>query len=233
MQNDAVVFVSGLRTPFGAFGGSLKDLSATELGVIAAKAAMAEAGIAAERIDHVIFGNVVQTSKDAIYLSRHIALRSGCKVETPAVTVNRLCGSGFEAIVQGAKMLMLGEADFILAGGTESMSQAPHVVRGARWGLRLGSGQFEGPLSIRVHEPEKGRVKHLPRNRPEEGFRTHLGSVHDISKHGMPELLEVHPDLVSASGPGPGLEEYAGGEGLHHYKLGFAPGGRPFFANPF
>jgi acetyl-CoA acyltransferase 2 len=89
-------------------------------------------------VDHVVFGNVLQTSADAPYLARHVGLRIGLPIETPAVTVNRLCGSGFEAVVQGAQQILLGESDVVLAGGTESMSQAPHVVRGARWGLRFG-----------------------------------------------------------------------------------------------
>ena len=133
-----VVILAGVRTGFGAFGGALKDQSATDLGVVAARAALARSGITPEEIDHAVFGNALQTSADAIYLARHIALRSGCPVETPAVTVNRLCGSGFEAIVQGAHQILLGESRAVLAGGTESMSQAPHVMRGARWGFRLG-----------------------------------------------------------------------------------------------
>lgn len=133
-----IVILSGVRTGFGAFGGALKELSATDLGAIAGRAAIERAGISADQIDHVIIGNALQTSADAIYLARHVALRSGCRLETPAVTVNRLCGSGFEAIIQGAQQLLLGESDIVLTGGTESMSQAPHVVRGARWGLRLG-----------------------------------------------------------------------------------------------
>ena len=137
-QTQDVVIVAGVRTGFGTFGGALKDFSATELGAIAARAAVDRSGLSATDIDHAIFGNALQTSADAIYLSRHIALKSGCRVETPAVTVNRLCGSGFEAIIQGAQQILLGESTTVLAGGTESMSQAPHVLRGARWGLRLG-----------------------------------------------------------------------------------------------
>jgi acetyl-CoA acetyltransferase family protein len=134
-----VVFLSGVRTGFGAFGGTLRGQSATDLGAVAASATVARSGLAADRIGHVIFGNVVQTSPDAAYLARHVGLRAGLPVATPAVTVNRLCGSGFEAIVQGAHRILLGEAEAVLAGGTESMSMAPHVIRGARWGLRLGS----------------------------------------------------------------------------------------------
>ncbi len=133
-----VVVLSGVRTGFGSFGGTLKDATATDLGVHAATAALARAGVAPAQVDHVVFGNALQTSADAIYLARHVALRSGCPIETPAVTVNRLCGSGFEAIIQGAQQILLGESATVLVGGTESMSQAPHVVRGARWGIRLG-----------------------------------------------------------------------------------------------
>jgi acetyl-CoA acetyltransferase family protein len=133
-----VVFLAAKRTPFGTYGGSLKDLSATDLGVHAARAALAQAGISPERVDHVVFGNVAQTSSDAIYLARHVGLRAGAPVSTPALTVNRLCGSGFEAVVQGARLLAGGEAELVLVGGTESMSQAPLVLRGTRWGWPLG-----------------------------------------------------------------------------------------------
>ena len=144
-----VVVLAGKRTGFGTFGGSLKDFSATDLGVFSSIATIEAAGITPDQIDHTFFGNALQTSADAIYLARHIALRAGIPDEKPALTVNRLCGSGFEAVVQGAKEIILGEGDVALTGGTESMSQAPHVVRGARWGgLRLGpaSGQFEDLL---------------------------------------------------------------------------------------
>jgi acetyl-CoA acyltransferase 2 len=144
-----VVVLSGKRTGFGTFGGSLKDFTATDLGVISSAAAIDAAGISADQVDHTFFGNALQTSADAIYLARHIALRAGVPQEKGALTVNRLCGSGFEAIVQGAKEIILGEANVCLTGGAESMSQAPHVVRGARFGnLRLGPAgkQFEDLL---------------------------------------------------------------------------------------
>ncbi len=145
-----VVILSGKRTGFGTFGGSLKDFTATDLGVVSSVAAIEAAGITADQVDHTFIGNALQTSADAIYLARHVALRAGVPQEKPALTVNRLCGSGFEAIVQGAKEIVLGEADVCLTGGAESMSQAPHVLRGARWGkqLRLGpaGGQFEDLL---------------------------------------------------------------------------------------
>jgi acetyl-CoA acetyltransferase family protein len=138
-RQTGVVFLSGVRTGFGAFGGALKDLTATDLGVVAGVEALARSKVDPAEVDHVVFGNVLQTSADAPYLARHVGLRAGLPIETPAVTVNRLCGSGFEAVAQAAQQIMLGESRVVLAGGTESMSQAPHVVRGARWGLRLGT----------------------------------------------------------------------------------------------
>jgi len=137
-MSTSIVFLSAVRTGFGAFGGTLKDFSATDLGAIAATGAIARSGLEAGDIDHVVIGNAQQTSADAIYLARHVGLRAGCPVESPALTVNRLCGSGFEAVAQAARLIRLGEARAVLAGGTESMSQAPHVVRGARWGFKLG-----------------------------------------------------------------------------------------------
>jgi acetyl-CoA acetyltransferase family protein len=152
-----VVFLSGVRTGFGTFGGTLKDLSATELGATAARAAIERSGVDTGEIGHVVFGNVLQTSADAIYLARHVGLRAGLPIETPAVTVNRLCGSGFEAVAQAAQQILLGEANAVLAGGTESMSQAPHVVRGARWGLRLGpAAPLEDTLWEALRDPSCG-----------------------------------------------------------------------------
>ncbi len=151
-----VVFLSGVRTGFGAFGGSLKDFSAIDLGAIAARHAIERSGVPAADIGHTVFGNALQTSVDAIYMARHVALKAGLPVETPAVTVNRLCGSGFEAITQGAQLIMLGEVEAVLAGGGESMSQAPHVVRGARWGLRLGPAPLEDLLWEALKDPQCG-----------------------------------------------------------------------------
>lgn len=134
-----VVVLSGTRTPFGTFGGTLKELTATELGVVSARGSLEAAGVDAGAVDHVIYGNALQTSSDAIYLARHVGLGAGVPESTPAVTVNRLCGSGFQALTQAAQEILLGDAEVVLCGGTESMSQAPHVIRGARWGqLRLG-----------------------------------------------------------------------------------------------
>jgi acetyl-CoA acetyltransferase family protein len=151
-----VVFLSGVRTGFGSFGGSLKDLSAIELGAIASRQALERSGVPAGDVGHTVFGNALQTSVDAIYMARHVALKAGLPIETPAVTVNRLCGSGFEAITQGAQLIMLGETQVVLAGGGESMSQAPHVVRGARWGLRLGPAPLEDLLWESLKDPQCG-----------------------------------------------------------------------------
>jgi acetyl-CoA acetyltransferase family protein len=156
-SNTDVVFLSGVRTGFGAFGGTLKDLSATELGAVAARHAIERSGVPVGEIGHAIFGNALQTSAHAIYCARHIGLKAGLPIEVPAVTVNRLCGSGFESVTQGAQLIMLGEANTVLAGGTESMSQAPHVVRGARWGIRLGApAPLEDMLWEALRDPQCG-----------------------------------------------------------------------------
>jgi acetyl-CoA acyltransferase 2 len=144
---DDIVILAGARTPFGNLGGVLADLSATDLAVSAAEAAIARSGVPKDRIDEVVFGNVMQTSADAIYLARHVGLRTGLPIEVPALTLNRLCGSGLQAILSAAQSLALGTATYALAGGTENMSQAPHVVRGARKGLHFGQNvPFEDSL---------------------------------------------------------------------------------------
>jgi acetyl-CoA C-acetyltransferase len=141
-----IVILGGARTPFGAFMGALKDISAIELGAIAAREALARSGVAAADVDQVVFGNVLQTSKDANYHARHIALKAGVPIEVPALTVNRLCGSGLQAVVSGAQSLLLGEGTVALVGGAENMTQAPFVIRGARTGLNLGEHKLEDYL---------------------------------------------------------------------------------------
>src|SRR6476646_4663383 len=141
-----IVILDGVRTPMAEYNGAFSDVSAIELGAHAAREALARTGTDPGEVDHVIFGNALQTSGDAIYGARHVGLKAGVPKETPALTVNRLCGSGFESIVQGAHRILLGEATTVLAGGMENMSQAPHVIHGARKGLRLGQGQLEDSL---------------------------------------------------------------------------------------
>src|ERR1700681_943048 len=114
--------------------GALKDVSALELGAIAARGAFQRTGIKPEGVEHVVIGNVLQTSADAVYGARHVALEAGVPVEVPALTVNRLCGSGIQAAISGAQLIQLGEANIVLTGGVENMSQAPHVLRGLRAG---------------------------------------------------------------------------------------------------
>ena len=145
--SDAVI-VAGARTPMARYTGAFSEVSAIDLGAHAGKAAIQKSGVDPAEFDHAIFGNVMQTSADAIYGARHVGLKAGLKIETPAVTVNRLCGSGIEAIVQGAQRLVLGEANMVLAGGMENMTQAPFVIRGARTGLKLGGGALEDFLFV-------------------------------------------------------------------------------------
>src|ERR671934_15221 len=151
-----VVVIDGARTPFGTFGGALRDTSATDLGIVAAKAALERSKVDPKQIDQVIFGNVLQTSGDAVYLARHIGLKAGVPKEVPALTVNRLCGSGLQAILLGAQEIQLGQADFVLAGGAENMSMAPHQIRGARWGLPLGEQKLEDYLWVALVDSYNG-----------------------------------------------------------------------------
>ncbi|HEY2385267.1 MAG TPA: acetyl-CoA C-acetyltransferase [Terriglobia bacterium] len=151
-----IVIVSGKRTAMGEYGGALRDLSALELGAIASKAAIAQSKFEPKDFDHVVFGNALQTSGDAIYGARHVALKAGLPVEVPALTVNRLCGSGIQSIISAAQLIELGEASVVLAGGMESMSQAPHVIRGARWGFKLGQGKLEDSLMVALYDPYCG-----------------------------------------------------------------------------
>ena len=163
-----VFILGGKRTPMGEYVGALKDISAIELGAIAARGALAATGVAADEIDHTIIGNALQTSGDAIYGARHVGLKAGVPFDRPALTVNRLCGSGIQAIVSGAQMIQLGEAQTCLVGGMESMSQAPHVIRGARSGFALGQGKLEDSLMVALldtycNTPMAGTAENLAR----------------------------------------------------------------------
>ncbi len=151
-----VFILGGARTPMTEYTGALKDVSALDLGAKAAKATFDRTGVKPEWVDHVVVGNVLQTSSDAIYGARHVALKAGVPVEVPALTVNRLCGSGIQAAVSGAQLIQLGEAGIVLTGGIENMSQAPHVMRGLRTGLRLGQGKLEDYLYEALLDPYCG-----------------------------------------------------------------------------
>jgi acetyl-CoA acetyltransferase family protein len=143
-----VVIVAGARTPMARYTGAFSDVSAIDLAATASREAVRRSGANPAEFDHAIFGNVMQTSADALYGARHVALKAGLPIETPAVTVNRLCGSGIEAIAQAAERLLLGEAELVLAGGMENMTQAPFVIRGLRNGLKLGGGALEDTLMV-------------------------------------------------------------------------------------
>jgi acetyl-CoA C-acetyltransferase len=151
-----IVFLSGKRTAFGTFNGVFSGISATDLGVEASRAAILQAGVNPTDIDHVVFGNVMQTSPDAIYCARHIGLRCEIPVETPAVTVNRLCGSGFESLIQAAQRLLTQDSTMVLAGGTENMTQSPHTIRGARAGFKLGGTKMNDYLEEVLYDPQAG-----------------------------------------------------------------------------
>jgi acetyl-CoA acetyltransferase family protein len=148
---DAVI-LQGARTPMARYMGAFDSMTALELGAAASKEAIRRAGTDPEEFDHVVFGNVMQTSADALYGARHVGLRAGLPIETPAVTVNRLCGSGMESITQAAQRILLGEAKLLLAGGMENMSQCPHVIRGARTGFKLGEGKLEDSLMSGLYD---------------------------------------------------------------------------------
>jgi acetyl-CoA C-acetyltransferase len=189
MPSNDLVILRGARTAFGSFGGSLKDVSAAELGVVAANAAMARSRVPADEVDHVIFGNVIQTSGSDVYLARHIGLTAGCPQGVPALTLNRACGSGLQAIVSAAQLVRLGEAEVVLAGGTESMSGQPHIVRGARWGLKFRAGSLEDNLWLALVDgynklPMAGTAENLARrygiSRKEQddfAYRSHLAAA--------------------------------------------------------
>ncbi|HUE81911.1 MAG TPA: acetyl-CoA C-acetyltransferase [Pyrinomonadaceae bacterium] len=163
-----VFILGGKRTPMGEYVGALKDISAIDLGAVAAKAALDTTGVSGDEIDHAVIGNALQTSGDAIYGARHVALKAGVPIDRPALTVNRLCGSGIQSIISGAQMIQLGEAHTALVGGMESMSQAPHVIRGARSGFPLGGGKLEDSLMVALldtycHTPMAGTAENLAR----------------------------------------------------------------------
>lgn len=155
MSHD-IYILGGARTPMTQHVGALKDFSAIELGAMAAKGALAKTAVQAAWIDHVIFGNVQQSSTDAHYGARHVGLRAGLPVEVPALTLNRLCGSGIQAVVSAAHHIVAGDSQLVLAGGMESMSQVPHVIRGLRSGLRLGQGKLEDWLWEGLNDPYAG-----------------------------------------------------------------------------
>ena len=199
-QGREAVILTGVRTAFGKFMGAFSNVSAIELAAHVAKGALARADLSPDQVDHVIFGNVLQTSPDAIYLARHAGLKAGVPIDVPAVTVNRLCGSGLEAVVQAARMVQAGEADLVLAGGTENMTQAPFMIRGARQGLRLGSAKLEDYLWEALYDPYGGCTM--------AGTANNLAIKYGISREEQDEFaLRSHQRAVKAIESGRFAEE--------------------------
>ena len=152
MSKNSLYFLAGKRTPFGANGGALKDVSPTDLGVHASQAALAQSGVAPDQIDHVIFGAVLQSAPDSIYTSRHIGLKAGVPISTPALAINRLCGSGFQVIIEAYHQMLASDTRLALVGGVEAMSMTPYVLRGARFGLKMGHKQTEDMLTTSLFD---------------------------------------------------------------------------------
>lgn len=148
-----IVIVSAARTAVGDFGGALKDLSPTDLGVETARAAIARAGIEAPEVQQAFYGNVIHTEPRDMYLSRTIALGAGLAETAPALTVNRLCGSGLQAVISGIQALALGDAEIVMAGGAESMSRAGYMLPAARWGQKMGDTAAIDMMTAALHDP--------------------------------------------------------------------------------
>ncbi|HKA24500.1 MAG TPA: acetyl-CoA C-acetyltransferase [Candidatus Eisenbacteria bacterium] len=215
MDQKDVVFLAGARTPMtewiggkrgdGKPGGALASVSAIDLGAIAAKEAVKRAGLEPADIEHVIMGNALQTSGDALYGARHVALKAGMPKETPALTVNRLCGSGIQSIVEAAHLLKLGEANLVVAGGMENLSQAPHVLRGLRVGLKLGQGQLEDSLMVSLLDTSCGcymaqtsdnlaREYHISREEQDDfAHRSHTLGTHAVASGRFAEEIVPVP----------------------------------------
>lgn len=198
-----VVIINGARTPFGGFGGSLKGISAIKLGVLAAQAAISRSDLIPGQIDNVVFGNVLHTCRDAHIFARHVGLGAEVPIEASALTVNRICGTGLEAILTAARFLLTGESRIVLAGGSENMSESPHIVRGARWGTPLGGGEFEDTLSLGLRDgyidmamgetAEKLAHKYnITREQQDEyALRSHLRAAAHQSKALTEEIVPV------------------------------------------
>jgi len=202
---DDVVTIDGARTAFGSLSGGLKSVTATDLGAVVAKEALGRSEVDPGLIDHVIFGNVVQTCKDAPYVARHIGLSVGVPIEVPGLTVNRLCASGLEAAVVGAQQLLLGESSVVLVGGTENMTQCPHVIRGSRDGFRLGNAEVEDYILVALTDQWNGLTMGLTAE--------NLAEMYDISREEQDEFAyRSHSLAAEARENGRFAEEIVGVE---------------------
>lgn len=200
-----VVIIDGARTAFGSLNGGLKSVTATDLGAVVAREALARSNVDPESIDHVVIGNVVQTCKDAPYVARHIGLSVGIPIEVPGLTVNRLCASGLEAAVVGAQQLLLGESSVVLVGGTENMTQCPHVIRGGRDGFRLGNVEVEDYILVALTDQWNGLMMGLTAE--------NLAEMYDISREEQDEFAyRSHSLAAEARESGRFAEEIVGVE---------------------
>jgi acetyl-CoA acetyltransferase family protein len=187
-----IFFLAAVRTPFGTYGGSLRDVPVVEFTAHAARVAIERAGIDATDVDATTFGNVLYTAADSIYFSRHVSLKAGCRTESPALTVNRLCGSGFQAVVNGAEDILLGDARVCLVGGADSMSQAPHVTRGIRWGVPLGKS---APLEDSLWEALRDTYVGLAMGETAEN----LAERYELSRESVDEFALRSQQLAAES----------------------------------
>ncbi len=202
------MILDGARTAFGGLNGGLKGVTATDLGTVVASEALRRSNVDPALVDHVIFGNVVQTSKDAPYLARHVGLSVGVPIEVPGLTVNRLCASGLEAAVIGARQLLLGESSMVLAGGTENMSQCPHVIRGIRDGFRLGNVEVEDYILVALTDQWNGLTMGLTAE--------NLAEMYHISREEQDEFAyRSHSLAAEARESGRFAEEIVGVETKH------------------
>jgi len=191
MADKNLVFLGGVRTPMAEYNGAFAGVSAIELGAHAAKHALEVTGVSVGEIDHTIVGNALQTSPDAIYGARHVALKAGVGIEVPALTVNRLCGSGIQSIISGAHVILAGEGETCLVGGMENMSQAPHVIWGARTGFKLGQGKLEDLLMIALYDPYCGCYM--------AGTSNNLARDYDISRDAQDEFAVMSQQRAAAA----------------------------------
>jgi acetyl-CoA acetyltransferase family protein len=168
-KNLEAVIVAGARTPMATYNTHFRDIPETELGAIAAREALQRSGVPAARVHHVIFGNAIQTSANGLYGARHVGLKAGVPEAVPALTVNRLCGSGIQSIVSAAQHITLEDAEVVLAGGMENMTQAPHIARGLRAGLKMGHIALEDSLVTGLMDTQCGfTMSHTADNLAEE-----------------------------------------------------------------
>jgi len=191
MNRRDLVFLDGARTPMAEFAGSFSRVSALELGTLAAREALSRSGVDPSEIDATFVGNALQTSRDAIYGARHVALNAGIPIDKPALTVNRLCGSGIQSIVSAAHSILLGESTTCLVGGMENMSQAPHCIWGAREGFRLGQGKLEDLLMVSLYDPYCGCFMAQTSN--------NLASDYDLSRREQDEFALMSQQRAAAA----------------------------------